>query len=65
MYYRICQAEDAVRQQLFAFLQRVFESEPAFAADERRLKKAIKSGSCTLSGWRPLSGLKSGRVRAV
>jgi ArsR family transcriptional regulator len=64
MYYRLAEAPDDVRQQLFAFLRRVFESEASFAEDARKLKKAIENGSCTANRWRPFSGLNRPR-RAV
>lgn len=55
MYYRIPKPADPLRQQLIALLQRVFESEASLAEDTRKLKKAIESGSCTASDWRPAS----------
>lgn len=64
MYYRLSDSSDAIRQQLFAFLRRVFESEVSFAEDAHKLKKAIENGSCTVSQWRPFSGLNRPR-RAV
>ncbi len=57
MYYRIAQPSNGVHQKLFALLQQVFESEATFAEDTSKLKSAIKNGACTVSEWRPLSGL--------
>ncbi len=57
MYYRLSDSSRGFSQQLFAFLRQVFESEASFAADARKLKKAIENGSCTVSQWRPFSGL--------
>ncbi len=56
MYYRITPPCDGVHQKLFALLQQVFESEASFAADTKRLKKAVENGSCSVSEWRPLPG---------
>ncbi len=56
MYYRITPPPDVVHQKLFAFLQQVFESEASFAADTKKLKKAVENGSCSVSEWRPLPG---------
>ncbi len=64
IYYRLSASPDDVRREVFAFLRRVFESEAAFAEDARKLKKAIENGSCTVSQWRPFSGLHRPR-RAV
>lgn len=56
MYYRIVQLSDGVLQKLFAFLQQVFENEASFAADTKKLKKAVENGSCSVSDWRPVPG---------
>ena len=61
MYYRLSDSPDDVRQQLVIFLRRIFESEASFAEDKRKLKKAIENGSCTVSQWRPFSGLNRPR----
>ncbi len=61
MYYRLAQPADGIHKKLFAMLRQVFESEAAFAEDTRKLKKAIEHGCCTVSEWRPMSGL--GRSR--
>jgi ArsR family transcriptional regulator len=61
MYYRITQPSDGIHQKLFALLQQVFESEDSFAEDTKKLKKAVENGSCTVSEWRPLSGLVRAR----
>lgn len=61
MYYRIAQPSDGVQQKLFGFLRQVFASDEAFAEDTSKLKKAIENGSCTVSEWRPLSGLARSR----
>ncbi len=61
MYYRIPESPDGIRQQIFGVLRRIFESEPGFADDTRKLKRAIQNGSCTVSEWRPFSGLNHPR----
>jgi ArsR family transcriptional regulator len=64
MYYRLPESAGDVRQQIFGLLRRVFESEASFAEDTRKLKKAIRNGSCTVSEWRPFSGLDRARKAA-
>jgi ArsR family transcriptional regulator len=57
MYYRLAEPTAAMRRQLFDFLKAAFAETPEFEADSRKLKKAIETGSCTASEWRPYSGL--------
>lgn len=48
IYYHLVQ-----HKQLFAFLREAFKSSDELAQDLRKLKKAIETGSCTVSEWRP------------
>ncbi|MGO9303547.1 MAG: ArsR/SmtB family transcription factor [Candidatus Korobacteraceae bacterium] len=57
MYYRLAQPADGVHKLLFGFLRDAFQSSEELAEDSRKLKKAIATGSCTVSEWRPYSAL--------
>jgi len=57
MFYRLAQPADGVHKLLFGFLRDAFQSSEALAEDSRKLKKAIATGSCTVSEWRPYSAL--------
>jgi ArsR family transcriptional regulator len=57
MYYRLAQPSEGIHRHLFSFLQDVFRDSGTFEEDSRKLKKAIKTGSCTLSELKPYSAL--------
>ncbi len=57
IYYRLVHPTEGARRQLFAFLQAAFAESEEFVQDSRTLKKAIATGSCTVSEWRPYSAL--------
>ena len=57
MYYRLAQPNDGVHKPLFGFLREVFSSSEVLQGDLRKLKKAIETGSCTVSEWKPYSAL--------
>ena len=61
IFYRLTQPSQGIQKPLFAFLREAFAESDLFAADSRKLKKAIEGGSCTASEWRPYSAL--GRAR--
>ena len=65
MYYRLTQPTEGVRRQLFGFLRAAFADTDEFQADSRKLKKAIESGSCTVSEWRPYSALVRPRTASA
>jgi ArsR family transcriptional regulator, arsenate/arsenite/antimonite-responsive transcriptional repressor len=62
MFYRLSDPTEATRRLLFAFLRQVFEAEEQLQQDTERLKEAIAAGSCTVSDWRPYSGLARARL---
>ncbi len=64
MYYRLAPAE-GVRRQLFDFLRAAFSDVEEFQTDSRRLRKAIETGSCTVSEWRSYSALARPRGTAT
>jgi ArsR family transcriptional regulator len=61
MYYRLAQATGGVHKSLFTFLREAFQASESLAEDSRKLKKAIATGSCTVSEWRPYSALSRPR----
>jgi ArsR family transcriptional regulator len=57
MYYQLAQPNESVHKLLFTFLRDIFRSSDVLAEDSQKLRKAIESGSCTASEWRPYSAL--------
>ena len=57
VYYRLVQAQDPEITELFQCLVLAFGKEKALKADMKKLREAIKEGSCTVSEWKPMSGL--------
>jgi ArsR family transcriptional regulator len=62
MYYRLSEPTEGVRKLLFAFLQTAFKDDPSLQEDADRLKKAMATGACTVSEFKPYSGLLKLRV---
>ncbi len=56
IYYRLAGVTD-VHKPLFAFLREAFRKHEGLQDDIRTLRKAIQTGSCTVSGWRPFFAL--------
>jgi ArsR family transcriptional regulator len=57
VYYRLVHSDDAETTELFEYLVHAFSKDKALKADMKKLREAIKEGSCTVSEWKPLSGL--------
>lgn len=57
VYYRLVQTENAEITELFQYLAQAFASDKKLKADMKNLRDAIKNGSCTISEWKPMSGL--------
>lgn len=57
MCYQLAQPGEGIHTLLFDFLRAAFKSSDRLAEDSRKLKRAIESGSCTASEWRPYSAL--------
>jgi ArsR family transcriptional regulator, arsenate/arsenite/antimonite-responsive transcriptional repressor len=57
VYYRLVQSEDPESSQLFHYLVLAFGKDKALKADMKKLREAIKGGSCTVSEWKPMSGV--------
>ena len=64
IYYRLVRSEDAEISELFQYLVHAFAGDKVLKADMRKLRDAIKGGSCTVSEWKPLSGLAPVRPQA-
>jgi hypothetical protein len=54
---RLAGSENTEITELFEYLVHVFATDKALKADMKKLREAIKDGSCTVSEWKPLSGL--------
>jgi ArsR family transcriptional regulator, arsenate/arsenite/antimonite-responsive transcriptional repressor len=57
IYYRLAGVTEGVHRPLFAFLREAFRKSEGSQDDIRKLKKAIQTGSCTVSEWRPFFAL--------
>lgn len=57
VYYRLVQTQNAEITELFQYLAQTFASDKRLKADMKKLREAIKDGSCTVSEWKPMSGL--------
>jgi hypothetical protein len=57
VFYRLVQSEDPETAELFEYLVMAFAKNKVLKADMKKLREAIKEGACTVSEWKPLSGL--------
>ena len=57
IFYRLAEPRKATRRELFEFLRFAFKDDDTLRQDIEQLKQAIKGGGCTVSEWRPYSGL--------
>ncbi len=51
MYYRLAQSRQRVPRLLFVFLAQTFRACPELREESRKLRQAIRSGSCTAATW--------------
>lgn len=63
VFYRLPQSEDLETKELFAYLARAFAKDKVLKEDMKKLREAIKGGSCTVSEWKPLSGLAPSKAQ--
>jgi ArsR family transcriptional regulator len=61
VFYRTVHAEAPEITELMEFLVMAFAKDKVLKADMKKLREAIKEGACTVSEWKPLSGLASSR----
>ena len=59
VFYRLVPSVDREISELFAYLLKSFAKDKLLKVDMKKLREAIKDGSCTVSEWKPLSGLPS------
>lgn len=57
IFYRLAEQPPATQKLLFQFLREAFKNQDELQRDTRRLKDAIDAGSCTVSEWKPYSGV--------
>jgi ArsR family transcriptional regulator, arsenate/arsenite/antimonite-responsive transcriptional repressor len=65
IFYRLAEPTKGPRRQLFEFLRDAFKTTEAFQRDAERLRHAIRGGACTVSEWRPYSGLIKPKVSSA
>ncbi len=61
VFYSLAEDKPDLLKPLFRFLRDAFSREEMLRKDTARLKKAIESGSCSVSEWRPYSAVGSPR----
>ena len=61
IFYRLAEPRQGTKKRLFEFLQETYKNEDQLQSDTRRLKEAIREGSCTVSEWKPYSAIGAGR----
>ena len=57
IFYRLAEQPRASQKLLFQFLREAFKNQDELQRDTKRLKDAIAAGSCTVSEWKPYSGV--------
>lgn len=57
VFYRLVQTENVEITELFRYLAKAFANDKRLKADMKKLREAIKDGACTVSEWKPMSGL--------
>jgi ArsR family transcriptional regulator, arsenate/arsenite/antimonite-responsive transcriptional repressor len=61
IFYRLAEPKHGTKKKLFEFLQDAYKSDEELQEDISRLREAIKEGSCTVSEWKPFSGIAAAR----
>lgn len=57
IFYRLAEQSRSTQKLLFQFLRQAFKEQEELQSDTKRLKEAIAAGSCTVSDWKPYSGV--------
>lgn len=59
MFYRLADdPKDRTTRRLYHFLREICTDEDQFKADRKHLQAVIKAGHCTVSDWKPYSGIE-------
>ena len=61
IFYRLDEPKHGTKKKLFEFLQDAYKSDEELQEDIARLREAIREGSCTVSEWKPFSGIGAAR----
>lgn len=65
VFYRLVQSQDPEIGQLFEYLVMALARDKVSKADMKKLRDAIKDGACTVSEWKPMSGVPSVKSHAM
>ncbi len=65
VFYSLAEDKHDVLKPLFKFLRGAFSTEEVLQQDTRRLQKAIESGACSVTQWRPYSAVGSARAASA
>jgi len=66
VFYRLAEDQkQGSKRLLFEFLKPILKSDESFRKDTELLKKAVRAGSCTLSEWRPYTGIEKAKTGAA
>src|ERR1700676_4200345 len=57
IFYRLAAPMEGSKKRLFNFFQDASKGEKQLRSDKKRLKEAVAAGACTLSEWKPFSGV--------
>lgn len=65
VFYRLVRSEDPEIVQLFEYLVMTLAKDKVSKADMKKLRDAIKDGACTVSEWKPMSGLACAKPQTL
>lgn len=65
VFYRLVQSQDPEIAQLFEYLVMALAKDKVSKADMKKLRDAIKDGCCTVSEWKPMSGVPCVKSHAL
>jgi ArsR family transcriptional regulator len=60
IYYSLIQARAGLQKEVYPFLLRLFRQPRILKDDLRKLRKAVKRGSCRAHNWQPSSSIFDG-----
>lgn len=65
VFYRLVRSDDPEIVQLFEYLVMALAKDKVSKADMKKLRDAIKDGACTVSEWKPMSGLACAKPQTL